>query len=75
MAHPHITDRRVHPAYFRSAITPEFATKMHVIVVGCGIAGLACSIGFRKHGHDVTILERAPQVAAVCCTLSIETLR
>jgi len=39
--------------------------KMHVIIIGCGIAGLSAAIGFRKYGHDVTILERAPYVAPV----------
>jgi 2-polyprenyl-6-methoxyphenol hydroxylase-like FAD-dependent oxidoreductase len=38
---------------------------MRVAVVGSGIAGLAVSLVLCRRGHDVTILERAPEVRPV----------
>lgn len=32
-------------------------SRFRIIVVGGGVAGLAASIGLRKHGHHVTVLE------------------
>ena len=31
---------------------------LKVIVVGAGIAGSACAIGFARHGHHVVVYER-----------------
>lgn len=35
---------------------------MHIVVVGCGLAGLTVSISLAKAGHQVTIVESAPQI-------------
>ncbi len=35
---------------------------MRVIVVGGGIGGLAATVGLRRAGHDVVVLERAPRI-------------
>ena len=50
------TGRRLHSK------SKSHSPNMHVVIVGSGIAGLACAIGIRKSGHSVTALERA-QVA------------
>jgi len=39
---------------------------MKVIVVGAGLGGLATAIALSRTGHDVTILEQAPQLGEVC---------
>ncbi|MDQ8729201.1 FAD-dependent oxidoreductase [Bradyrhizobium sp. LHD-71] len=36
------------------------ARKCHILVVGCGIGGLASAVSALESGADVTILERAP---------------
>jgi len=38
---------------------------MRVIVVGAGIGGLALAIALRRAGHDVTVLERAPEIRPI----------
>lgn len=37
----------------------------HVLIVGCGLGGLASAIGIRKAGHEVTVLERAAELQEV----------
>ena len=39
--------------------------KMHVIVVGCGLGGLATAIGCRHEGLEVTVLEQSAELAEV----------
>lgn len=40
---------------------------MIVIIVGAGIAGLACSIALAQHRNiEVTIFERATELVEVC---------
>ena len=41
------------------------ATFQHVIVIGCGLAGLTVSIALAKGGHKVTIVESAPSISFV----------
>jgi 2-polyprenyl-6-methoxyphenol hydroxylase-like FAD-dependent oxidoreductase len=42
---------------------------MQIVVIGGGIGGLACAIGLRNGGHDVTVLEKVPAIAEACNTL------
>ena len=39
--------------------------KFHIVIVGAGLGGLAASIGIRRAGHRVTILEQAAQLGEV----------
>ena len=34
-----------------------------IIIIGCGLGGLAAAIAIRKAGHRVTVYERAPNLA------------
>ena len=36
---------------------------LQIVIVGAGLAGLATAIGFVRHGHRVTVLERKPKSA------------
>lgn len=37
-------------------------TAFNILILGGGIAGLACSVGLRRHGHSVTVIERSPEL-------------
>lgn len=37
---------------------------MHIVVIGAGVVGLTSALALRRDGHRVTIIDRAPQVAA-----------
>ncbi len=39
---------------------------MRILVLGAGVVGVASAFFLREHGHEVTVLERQPQVAS--CT-------
>ena len=43
----------------------DFKSSFRVIIVGCGLGGLAASIGIRKAGFQVLILEQAAEVKEV----------
>lgn len=43
----------------------EGKLQCHVLVIGAGLAGLAAAIGIRRTGHQVTILERMPELREV----------
>jgi FAD-dependent urate hydroxylase len=44
---------------------------MRIIVVGAGIGGLSVAIGLRRAGHDVIVLERAPQLGGTGAGLAL----
>lgn len=37
----------------------------HIIVVGCGLAGLTAAIPLARSGHKVEIVEAAPQISYI----------
>ena len=39
--------------------------KLHVIIVGAGLGGLALAIALARRGHTVRVLEQAPQLGEV----------
>lgn len=36
---------------------------LRILIVGAGLAGLTTAIGFVRHGHQVTVLERKPRLS------------
>lgn len=46
-------------------------TQLNVVVVGCGIGGLACAFSLLKAGHKVTILETARSIGEVSLVFSL----
>lgn len=45
--------------------------KLHLIIIGAGLAGLAAAISTRLEGHDVTILEKVSKLQEVGAGLQI----
>ena len=43
----------------------DFKSTFRIIIVGCGLAGLAAAIGIRRAGFQVLILEQAAEVKEV----------
>ena len=44
---------------------------MQVTVVGAGIGGLAVAVGLLRRGHEVTVLERSPDLSALGAGISL----
>lgn len=44
---------------------------LNVTVVGGGIGGLAVAVALARHGHQVTVLEQAPEIAEVGAGLQV----
>jgi uncharacterized protein with NAD-binding domain and iron-sulfur cluster len=39
---------------------------MRTVVVGGGLAGISCALGLADRGHQVSLVERAPQLGGLC---------
>lgn len=39
--------------------------QQHVVVIGCGLAGLTVAIALAQGGHKVTIVESAPLISYI----------
>ena len=44
--------------------------KLNVIIVGAGIGGMAAATALGRRGHNVIVLEDAPQIGEVSASLS-----
>ena len=44
---------------------------MELLVAGAGIAGMAAAIAMTKAGHDVVLVERAPELREIGAALSL----
>ncbi|MEM9880690.1 MAG: FAD-dependent oxidoreductase [Pseudomonadota bacterium] len=44
---------------------------MKAVIVGAGIGGLTCALALRQRGHDVTVLEQAPQLGEIGAGITI----
>lgn len=45
--------------------------KCHVLIVGCGLGGLAAAVSIRRAGHDVIVLEKNAQLQEVQRSLEL----
>ncbi|MHB8332521.1 MAG: hydroxysqualene dehydroxylase HpnE [Candidatus Dormibacteria bacterium] len=43
---------------------------MRAVVVGGGLAGISCALDLADRGHQVSLLERAPQLGGLCRSVS-----
>jgi monoamine oxidase len=50
----------------RSSASPNLEpVQLHIIVVGAGLGGLAAAVALSRNGHEVTVLEAAPELGEV----------
>ena len=54
--------------FFMESVTTNNRA-LHVLIVGCGLGGLACAIACGHEGLKVTVLEQASELAEVCSQL------
>lgn len=40
----------------------ESASRLRILIVGCGLGGLVTAIACKRSGHEVTILEQSPEL-------------
>ncbi|CAE7183515.1 unnamed protein product [Rhizoctonia solani] len=52
-----------HDPHLNNGRTP--GVRLRVVVVGCGLGGLACAFSLQKAGHDVVILETARSIGEI----------
>lgn len=45
--------------------------QLHVLIVGCGLGGLACAIAACREGLKVTVLEQGDELAEVLISLAL----
>lgn len=45
--------------------------QFHILIVGGGIAGLACALFLRRNGHVVTVIEASKQLSEVGAGIQI----
>ncbi|KAI9804115.1 MAG: hypothetical protein M1825_001517 [Sarcosagium campestre] len=56
---------------FRTKNTEEEPFRLHLVVIGAGLAGLSAAISTRLAGHDVTVLEKVSELREVGAGLQI----
>jgi NADPH-dependent 2,4-dienoyl-CoA reductase/sulfur reductase-like enzyme len=56
-----LSDAQLADAGFARALAPG-TSGIHIVIVGCGFAGLACAIESVRKGHTAVILEKDDSV-------------
>jgi salicylate hydroxylase len=60
-----------HDVSHHTAPSKEATIKLDIIITGAGLGGLAAAIALRRHGHEVTIFEKAPELGEVGAGIQI----